>query len=87
MTRRLKAKPKQIKLHAPKHNGKVERLRHEDQRLFYLEIIHTNRLITDEDDFKRRLKRHQNNTNIRAMRLLGYLSSKQHLEQYKKKKS
>ena len=85
--RRLKVKLKHIKPHTPKHNGKVERSHREDQRLFYSEIIRTNRLITDEDDFKRRLKRHQDKTNNRTMRPLGYLSPKQYLEQYKKNKS
>jgi integrase core domain protein len=87
MARRLKTKLKHIKPHTPKHNGKVERLHREGRRLFYLETIRTNRLITDEDNFKRRLKRYQNKTNSRAMRLLGYLSPKQYLEQYKKNKS
>jgi len=85
--RRLKIKLKHIKPHAPKHNGKVERSHREDQRLFYSEIIRTNRLITNEDDSKRRLKRHQDKTNNQAMRPLGYLSPKQYLEQYKKNKS
>ena len=66
--RRLKVKLKHIKPHTPKHNGKVERSHREDQRLFYSEIIRTNRLITDEEDFKRRLKRHQDKTNNRATR-------------------
>ena len=83
--RRLKVKIKRIKPHTPKHNGKVERSHREDQKLFYSEIIRTNKLITDEDDFKKRLKRHQDKTNNRPMRPLGYLSPKQYLEQYKNK--
>lgn len=85
--RRLKVKLKRIKPHTPKHNGKVERSHREDQKLFYSEIIRTNRQITDEEDFRRRLKRHQDKTNNRAMRPLGYLSPKQYLEQYKKNKN
>lgn len=80
--RRLGVKLKRIKPHTPKHNGKVERSHREDQKLFYSEIIRLNRLIVDEDDFKRRLKRHQRKTNDRPMRPLGYLSPRQYLEQY-----
>lgn len=54
---------KHIKPHTPKHNGKVERSHREDQKLFYSEIIRTNNLIKDFDDFKQRLKRHQDRTN------------------------
>ena len=79
---RLKVKIKRIKPHTPKHNGKVERSHREDQKLFYSETIRLNRLITDENDFKKRLKRHQDKTNNRPMRPLNYLSPKQHLEQY-----
>ena len=84
--RRLKVKVKRIKPHTPKHNGKVERSHREDQKLFYSEIIRTNKFITDENDFKKRLKRHQDRTNNRPMRPLSYLSPKQYLEQYKDKK-
>ncbi len=84
--RRLKVKVKRIKPHTPKHNGKVERSHREDQKLFYSEIIRANKLITDENDFKKRLKRHQDRTNDRPMRPLSYLSPKQYLEQYKNKK-
>jgi len=67
------------------HNGKVERsVSREDQKLFYSEIIRLNRLITDEESFKRRLKRHQDRTNNRPMRPLNYLSPKQYLKQYLK---
>lgn len=81
--RRLKVKVKRIKPHTPKHNGKVERSHREDQKLFYSEMIRLNHLITDENDFKKRLKRHQDRTNNRPMRPLNYLSPKQYLEQYK----
>ena len=84
--RRLKVKVKRIKPHTPKHNGKVERSHREDRKLFYSEIIRANKLITDENDFKKRLKRHQDRTNDRPMRPLSYLSPKQYLEQYKNKK-
>jgi transposase InsO family protein len=80
--KRLGVKLKRIKPHTPKHNGKVERSHREDQKLFYSEIIRLNRLITDEEDFKQRLKRHQRKTNDRPMRPLGYLSPKKYLENY-----
>ncbi len=82
---RLKIKLKRIKPGTPKHNGKVERSHREDQKLFYSEMIRLNHLITDEDDFKKRLKRHQDKTNNRPMRPLRFLSPKQALEQYKQK--
>ena len=81
--KRLKVKLKRIKPGTPKHNGKVERSHREDQKLFYSEIIRLNRLITDENDFKRRLKRHQDRTNNRPMKPLKFMSPKQVLEQYK----
>ena len=83
--KRLKVKLKRIKPHTPKHNGKVERSHREDQKLFYSEIIRLNHLITDDNDFKRRLRRHQNKTNNRPMRPLNYYSPKQVLEDYKNK--
>ena len=83
--KRLKVKVKRIKPHTPKHNGKVGRSHREDQKLLYSEIVRTGKLITDENDFKRRLKRHQDKTNNRPMRPLNYLTPKQYLEQYKKK--
>ena len=78
----LGVKLKRIKPHTPKHNGKVERSHREDQKLLYSEIIRLNHLIIDEDDFRRKLARHQRKTNNRPMRPLGYLSPKQYLEQY-----
>ena len=83
--KRLKVKLKRIKPHTPKHNGKVERSHREDQKLFYSEIIRLNLLITVENDFKRRLRRHQNKTNNRPTRPLNYYSPKQVLEDYKNK--
>lgn len=80
--KRLGVKLKRIKPHTPRHNGKVERSHREDQKLFYSEIIRLNRLIVDEDDFRKKLQRHQRKTNNRPMRPLNYLSPKQYLEQY-----
>ena len=80
--KRLRIKLKRIKPGTPKHNGKVERSHREDQKLFYSEIVRLNRLITDEEDFKRRLKRHQDKTNNRPMRPLGYKTPKQVLNEY-----
>ena len=85
--RRLNVKLKRIKPHTPKHNGKAERSHREDQKLFYSEIIRLNRLITDEESLRKRLKRHQDKTNNRAMRPLNYLSPKQYLKQYLKQSS
>ena len=83
--KRLKVKLKRIKPHTPKHNGKVERSHREDQKLFYSEMIRLNRLITDENSFKKRLKRHQDRTNNRPMRPLDYKTPKQVLEDFKNK--
>ena len=85
--KRLRIRLKRIKPGTPKHNGKVERSHREDQKLFYSEIIRLNRLITDEEDFKRRLKRHQDKTNNRPMRPLNYKTPKQVLMEYIDKKS
>ena len=84
--RQLQIKLKHIKPHTPKHNGKVERSHREDQKLFYSEIIRTGRLITDVNNLRKRLKKHQNRTNRRPMRPLNYLSPLQYIEQYKQKK-
>lgn len=83
--KRLGIRIKRIKPATPKHNGKVERSHREDQKLLYSEIMRTGKLITDIDDFKSRLKRHQNKTNNRPMRPLNYLSPRDYLEQYKHK--
>lgn len=85
--KRLGVRLKRIKPATPKHNGKVERSHREDQKLLYSEIIRTGKLITDINDFKRRLKRHQDKTNNRPMRPLNYFSPKDYLEQYKHKHS
>lgn len=85
--KRLNIKLKRIKPHTPKHNGKVERSHREDQKLFYSEIIRLNRLITDEESFRKRLKRHQDKTNNRAMRPLGYLTPIQCIDEYRAKKT
>ena len=85
--KRLRIKLKRIKPGTPKHNGKVERSHREDQKLFYSEIVRLNRLITDEEDFKRRLRRHQDKTNNRPMRPLSYKTPKQVLMEYMNKKN
>ena len=82
---KLGIKIKRIKPHTPKHNGKVERSHREDQKLFYSEMVRLNHLITDVEGYKRRLKRHQDKTNNRPMRPLGYLSPIEYIEQYKNK--
>ena len=84
---RLGVRLKRIKPHTPKHNGKVERSHREDQKLFYSEMIRLNRLITDENSFKRRLKRHQDKTNNRPMRPLNYKTPRQVLADYRNKSS
>jgi len=81
--KQLNVRVKFIKPHTPKHNGKVERSHREDQRLFYSEIIRLNRLIQGLEDFNIRLKRHQNKTNNRPMRPLGYLSPIDYLKRNK----
>lgn len=83
--KRLGIRIKRIKPATPKHNGKVERSHREDQKLLYSEIIRTGKLITDINNFKRRLKCHQDKTNNRPMRPLGYLSPNDYLKQYKHK--
>lgn len=85
MAKRLHIRIKHIKPHTPKHNGKVERSHREDQKLFYSEIIRTGKLITDIEDFRKRLAKHQDRTNNRPMRPLNYLSPNEYLEQYKQK--
>ena len=84
--KRLGIRLKRIKPHTPKHNGKVERSHREDQKLFYSEMVRLSHLITDIEEFKRRLKRHQDKTNNRPMRPLGYLSPVEYMKQYKNKK-
>ena len=64
---RLNIRLKRIKPHTPKHNGKVERSHREDQKLFYSEMIRLNRLITDENDFKRRLKRQHKTSHTKEL--------------------
>lgn len=73
---------KTIKTYTPKHNGKVERSHREDQKRFYSEIVRLNRPLIDMNDFKRRLKAHQNRSNHRGMRPLHYLSPIQFLKIY-----
>jgi hypothetical protein len=77
--KQLNVRLKYIKPHTPRHNGKVERSHREDQKLFYSEAIRLNKLFTGLEDFKRRLKYHQNKTNHRPMRPLDYLSPLEYL--------
>lgn len=74
---------KHIKPHTPKHNGKVERSHREDQKLFYSEVLRRNKPFTSFSNFQQRLKRHQDRTNNRPMRPLGYLSPIDYLNKYK----
>jgi len=78
----LNIRLKYIKPHTPKHNGKVERSHREDQRLLYSEVIRLNKPFRNLTDYKTRLKRHQNKTNSRPMRPLGYLSPLEYLARY-----
>lgn len=80
---RLNILVKHIKPHTPKHNGKVERSHREDQKLFYSEAIRRRKFFTSFDNFQQRLKRHQDRTNNRPMRPLGYLSPIDCLNKYK----
>lgn len=73
---------KTIKTYTPKHNGKVERSHREDQRRFYSEILRLKHLITDMNDFRKRLKAHQKRSNNRGMRPLAYLSPLEFLKIY-----
>lgn len=79
---RLNIQVKYIKPHTPKHNGKVERSHREDQKLLYSEVIRQQKPFVSFDDFKQRLKRHQDKTNNRPMRPLGLLSPNDFLQQY-----
>lgn len=79
--KQLDVRVKYIKPHTPKHNGKVERSHREDQKLLYSEVIRLDRRFKGLDDFRRRLKRHQDKTNNRPMKPLGYLSPLDYLRQ------
>lgn len=74
---------KHIKPHTPRHNGKVERSHREDQKLLYSKVIGSKRVFKGLDDFRKKLKRHQNNTNNRPMRPLDYLSPLEYLDRNK----
>ncbi len=79
---RLNIKVKYIKPHTPRHNGKVERSHREDQKLLYSEVIRRQKPFVSFDDFRQRLKRHQDRTNNRPMRPLKLLSPNDVLKQY-----
>lgn len=78
----LNIRPKYIRPHTPKHNGKVERSHREDQKLFYSEILRTKKLLLSFTDYKQRLKRHQDKTNNRPMRPLNYRTPAQTIKLY-----
>jgi hypothetical protein len=80
--KQLNVRVKYIKPHTPKHNGKVERSHREDQKLFYSEVIRLNRPFKELDDYKVRLRRHQNKTNNRPMRPLCYFSPLDYLDRH-----
>jgi len=83
--KQLNVRVKYIKPYTPRHNGKVERSHREDQKLFYSEIIRLKKPFRGVEDFRKRLERHQNKTNQRPMRPLGYLSPLDYLKIDKKK--
>lgn len=87
MATKLNVTLKHIKPHTPKHNGKVERSHREDQKLFYTRVANGKCKFSSLTDYQTRLKRHQNKTNNRPMRPLGYMSPLEYLEQYKHKQS
>jgi transposase InsO family protein len=76
----LGIKIKHIKPHTPKHNGKVERSHREDQKLLYSRIAISGKTFKNLDDFNKRLKQHQYNTNRRPMRPLGNVSPFEYLK-------
>jgi transposase InsO family protein len=76
----LNIRVKHIKPHTPRHNGKVERSHREDQKLFYSRVTGSNRMFKGLDDFRKKLKRHQDITNNRPMRPLNYLSPLDYLK-------
>jgi len=81
--KQLNVRVKYIKPHTPKHNGKVERSHREDQKLLYSEVLRLKRPFKGIEDFRKRLKRHQNKTNRRPMRPLGYMSPIDYLKKNK----
>jgi len=81
--KQLNVRVKYIKPHTPRHNGKVERSHREDQKLFYSEVIRLKKPFKGVEDFRNRLKRHQNKTNSRPMRPLNFLSPIDYLKKYK----
>ena len=65
---------KLIRPYTPRHNGKVERSHREDQKLLY-----DSHRFFSLADFGAQLAAHQNRTNNRPMRPLGWLSPRQKL--------
>jgi hypothetical protein len=76
----LNVRVKHIKPHTPRHNGKVERSHREDQKLLYTLAYNKKKQFISLTDYRKCLKRHQNKTNNRKMRPLGYLSPLDYLE-------
>jgi hypothetical protein len=74
MAKQMNIRVKHIKPRMPRHNGKVERSHREDQKLFYSKVAGSKREFKGLYDFRSKLKRHQNYTNNRPMRPLGFLS-------------
>ena len=68
---------KLIRPYTPRHNGKVERSHREDQKLFY-----DSHRFFSLADFGTQLAAHQNRTNNRPMRPLGWLSPRQKLDAF-----
>ena len=83
----LNIKVKHIRPRTPRHNGKVERSHREDQKLFYSKVAYSKRRFKDLTDYRKKLKRHQDKTNNRPMRPLGYKSPLEYLAAYKHKDS
>ena len=68
---------KLIRPYTPRHNGKVERSHREDQKLFY-----DSHRFFSLADFGTQFAAHQNRTNDRPMRPLGWLSPRQKLDAF-----
>ena len=75
--KKLGIRHKLIRPYTPRHNGKVERSHREDQRRFY----DTHRFASLAD-FGAQLAVHQNRSNNRPMRPLGWLSPREKLDSF-----
>ena len=74
---KLQIRHKLIRPYTPRHNGKVERRHHEDQKRFY-----DTHLFYSLADFGAQLAVHQNRSNDFPMRPLGWLSPKEKLAEF-----